>query len=222
MVIFADSDRPTFNKESGILVIPKASVDNVELYENVKLQLNFSTGTFTLLNATPVSNLPVNNFDRVVGELLIPTCAVDVTLYENVRLQLNFSTGQFTLLNATPISDPETPESTYYPGIDVDITILKNVTPGHKEAIVNLWQIQTSPNKKVVSEPIVKDPDCSSYGFPVQFLTTKTFNDGTALSLFLRNPELGDDTKCNVYDFTTANKNRGSESFLLYYKDVPN
>ena len=60
LVVFADSGRPNFDRGTGILTMPEASIDNLELYENVRLKLNFSTGQFTLLNATPANSLPVN------------------------------------------------------------------------------------------------------------------------------------------------------------------
>jgi hypothetical protein len=42
-----------FNSQTGILVIPDVNVDGFTVYDSVTLQLNFTTGTFSVVNAKP-------------------------------------------------------------------------------------------------------------------------------------------------------------------------
>lgn len=107
---------------------------------------------------------------------------------------------------------------TYHPGLDVDIIILKHVTPDLKKKIIHFWQLNT--NKKVVSEPIVKSSDCRSFGFPVLYHAGKPDHKGITTSYYYRDPVLDVDTSCEEIDFS-AHKNSGSDSFLVYHKNVP-
>ncbi|MEE9347140.1 MAG: hypothetical protein V3U82_03030 [Robiginitomaculum sp.] len=113
---------------------------------------------------------------------------------------------------------PSKPLPTHYPGIDVDIIILKHTTTDHKNKSVAFWQLGT--NKKVVAEPIVTGSACRSFGFSVLFHAGEVDNMGIAQSIFSRDAELDVDTSCEALDFS-ASKSSGSESFLVYRKDVP-
>lgn len=42
-----------FSAGTGVLVLPRVDVDGNTFYDNVSLELDFSTGTFKVLNATP-------------------------------------------------------------------------------------------------------------------------------------------------------------------------
>lgn len=113
---------------------------------------------------------------------------------------------------------PIKPLPTHYPGIDVDIIILKHTTTELKNNSVAFWQLGT--NKKVVAEPIVTGSGCRSFGFSVLFHAGEVDNMGIAQSIFSRDAELEVDTSCEELDFS-ASKSSGSENFLVYRKDVP-
>lgn len=67
-----------FNTETGVLDIRNISVDGTSTYDNVRLQLNLASGTFTILDTTLNSNEPeVNPFSKT---------PIDTFISDNIKV----------------------------------------------------------------------------------------------------------------------------------------
>lgn len=78
-VVFSSSSFAigNFNSETGSLVIRNLNVDGTTTYDSVKLQLNITNGTFTILDATPVLMPPDGFFSKT---------AIDTLIQDNIKI----------------------------------------------------------------------------------------------------------------------------------------
>ncbi len=228
--VLADSNKPNFDSKNGVLLMPVISIDNEVWYGDVKLQLDFITGQFSVIAATPIDegNQPIFSGIEMYPALTGNIAAefIDLNIDEGSYFDITTFKANLSLLDMSlaEIDSDFTSDDFIYPGeykVKIDYQPTSNI-PGNV-TIFSLPLLSVNNLSSIQSKSYSADGSLGTYSSYYKLnLDSDSYIDITTnkATVYLFNRSIyGDDVNLNDhYEVISGNRILHPGSYVFRFK----